>query len=271
LLTATASFLDARAHSGRWLLRIEDLDAARVVAGGADKMLRVLQRFGFEWDGELSYQSRRTDGYESALAQLRNQGDTYWCTCSRRDLEGTDHYPGTCRNQFDMPSRPAAIRVRTTHAPISFIDRIQGPQQQDVAADIGDFIVRRRDGIAAYALAVVVDDARQGVTHVVRGADLLGQTGAQNWLQSRLAFNHPRYAHVPVLTEPDGGKLAKSKRSAAIDTPNPGDVLINLFKYLGLQPPIDLNHEHVDSCWRWGIQAWACAAVPPRLSLPAPI
>ncbi|MDP8984608.1 MAG: tRNA glutamyl-Q(34) synthetase GluQRS, partial [Pseudomonadota bacterium] len=212
LYTAAASYLDARAAGGRWLVRIEDLDIPRVIPGCADGILRTLGAFGFEWDGEVVRQSERLERYAAALGSLRARGLTFECSCSRSELAEEDRYRGHCRERPLAADRPTATRLRVDEGVVLFTDRIQGRFRQDVAAAVGDIVLRRRDRLFAYVLAVVVDDAAQGITHVVRGADLLDNTPRQMYLQRLLALEHPSYAHVPVLTEPDGKKLAKSAR-----------------------------------------------------------
>ncbi len=240
LLAAVGSFLDARSHGGRWLVRMEDLDGARVVPGSAAEILRTLEAFGLLWDGEVEYQSRRTHLYADALESLRAGGFTFECSCSRRQLATEDSgYPGTCR---EGPRRPGdtATRFRIDETEILvFDDRFQGPIALDMDK-LGDVIVRRRDGVFAYQLAVVVDDALQGITDVVRGADLLESTGWQIALQRALHLRTPRYAHLPLLLERTGGKLAKSRRSAALDAGLAGAELLNVLRLLALSPPADL-------------------------------
>ncbi len=180
MYAAAASFLDARAHGGRWLLRIEDLDRPREVAGSAAGILQTLEAFGFEWDGEIVRQRDRTDRYAAALQSLQSRNLTFECSCSRLQLEDETRYPGTCRARPTDRGVPTATRLRVEPGTILFSDRIQGSYRQDVAAAVGDIIVKRRDHLFAYVLAVVVDDAAQGVTHVVRGADLLDNTAAPN-------------------------------------------------------------------------------------------
>jgi glutamyl-Q tRNA(Asp) synthetase len=211
LYTAAASYLDARAHGGRWLLRIEDLDQPREVAGAAAAILRVLELFGFEWDGTVVRQSERGAQYEAALRSLYERNLTFACSCSRLQLEDELRYPGTCRMRTAPVGLPTATRLRIESGHIAFTDRIQGNYRQDVSAAVGDIILKRRDQLFAYVLAVVVDDAAQGITHVVRGADLLDNTPRQIYLQRLLGASQPGYAHVPVLTEPDDSKLAKSQ------------------------------------------------------------
>jgi len=221
LVAAAGSWLHAHAANGRWLVRIEDLDTPRVVAGSADEILSTLIRYGLTWDGEVVHQSQRTALYEHALDQLRAHHRVFDCACSRADLQRAASaplgqepvYPGTCRNGLPPNKPPRAIRFRATSEVITFTDALAGTIED--TAD--DFVVRRADGLFAYQLAVVVDDAEQGVTQVVRGADLLPSTARQIALQRALGYPTPSYAHLPLVTNPDGAKL--SKRDAALPLP----------------------------------------------------
>src|SRR3954469_4836970 len=206
LIAALASWLDARAAGGRWLVRMEDLDRPRVLPGADDAILDALSRLGLQWDGEVVYQSKRHDLYRRALERLGPH--TYWCGCSRREIadsslglatDGAPIYPGTCRD--GLPRARRALRVRTSSALIAFDDRLQGQQAQVLERDIGDFVLYRADGLFAYQLAVVVDDAAQGISDVVRGADLLDSTARQICLQRLLGVPTPRYLHVPVAVD----------------------------------------------------------------------
>jgi len=266
LYTAAASFLDARANGGTWLVRVEDLDGPRVVPGSADRILRTLSRFGFEWDGDAVYQSHRGDRYAAALDILRARGLTFQCSCSRLQLAEDDRYPGHCRQGPLKPNAPCATRVRVDQATIQFTDRIQGTFRQDVAAAVGDMLVRRRDQLFAYVLAVVVDDAAQGVTHVVRGADLLDNTPRQIHLQHLLGLKAPDYAHVPLLMEGDGKKLAKSRRSVQLDGGTPLPLLIKVFDLLDLSPPPELGLAAIPEAWGWATAKWKIDRVPKRLT-----
>lgn len=266
LYTAAASFLDARANGGSWLVRVEDLDGPRVVPGSADGILRTLSRFGFEWDGDLVHQSDRGDRYAAALDDLRARGLTFQCSCSRLQLAEDERYPGHCRNGPLKPGTACATRVRVDEATIQFTDRIQGTFRQDVAAAVGDMLVRRRDQLFAYVLAVVVDDAAQRVTHVVRGADLLDNTPRQIHLQRLLGLTTPDYAHVPLLMEPDGRKLAKSSRSVQLDGSTPLPLLIKVFDLLNLSPPPELDLATIPEAWSWATAKWNIDRVPRRLT-----
>jgi glutamyl-Q tRNA(Asp) synthetase len=267
LYTAVASFLDARAHRGSWLLRIEDLDRPREVAGSADGILRTLQAFGFEWDGQILLQRDRGEGYADALRDLRLRHLTFECSCSRLQLEDETRYPGTCRVHPPAAGVATATRLRVEPGTIQFSDRIQGTYRQEVSAAIGDVILRRRDQIFAYLLAVVVDDAAQGVTHVVRGADLLDNTPRQILLQRLLGLPTPQYAHVPVLTEADDTKLAKSRRSVRLSAEEALPQLLWVFSMLGMRPPEALAGASLAEAWSWATGHWQVNQVPKRLNL----
>jgi glutamyl-Q tRNA(Asp) synthetase len=267
LYTAAASYLDARSHGGRWLLRIEDLDRPREVSGSALSIERTLERFGFEWDGPIVRQSDRDGFYEAALRGLEDGNLTFLCSCSRSQLEDDLVYPGTCRNIVHAAAAQTAVRIRTEPGHITFEDRIQGIYRQDVAAAVGDFVLRRRDRIIAYVLSVVIDDAAQGVTHIVRGADLLDNTPRQLYLQRRLGLSEPIYAHVPVLTEADDSKLAKSRRSVRVGADSPLPQLLSVFRLLGLTPPAALGAAGIHEAWEWAIAEWSIGKVPRRLNL----
>ena len=259
LVAALASWLDARAAGGRWLVRIEDLDTPRVVPGAADAILRQLDAFGLSWDGDVLYQSSRTSAYEAAIRDLRAQ--TYDCGCTRRELEdsalaidGARIYPGTCRKGL-APGKPArALRLRTIADPIRFHDRVQGEQAQSVETEVGDFVLRRADGLYAYQLAVVVDDAAQGVTDVVRGADLLDSTARQIHLQRLLGAPTPRYLHLPVAVNAAGEKLSKQTGARAA---KPGDLRFAL-SFLGMDPP----HGAPRELMRWAGEEWDVSRIP---------
>ena len=222
LVAAVASWLDARAAQGRWLVRIEDLDRPRCVPGAADDILRTLEHLGLTWDGEVVYQSKRHSSYGEALQRLQDR--TYWCNCSRREIadsslglavDGAHIYPGTCRGAGLKTGR--ALRVRTETDEICFPDRVQGKQCQVLDRDVGDFVLYRADGMYAYQLAVVVDDAAQGVTDVVRGADLLDSTPRQIYLQRLLGLPTPRYLHVAAVVNAAGEKLSKQTGAAPVE------------------------------------------------------
>ena len=265
LVAAAASWLDARAAGGRWLLRIEDLDAPRNAPGAAQAIIETLGRLGLEWDGDVVFQSRRTELYRQALETIRHH--TYWCACSRRETadsslglaaDGAQIYPGTCRAGLPPGKAPRALRVRVDARPMRFRDRVQGEQQQVLSRDAGDFVLLRADGQYAYQLAVVVDDAAQGVTDVVRGADLIDSTPRQLWLQKLLGYPAPRYLHVPAAVNASGEKLSKQTRAPAVDSARPGVTLRRALAFLGQPPSEDLAS---------AVKAWNPGAVPTRRAL----
>jgi len=276
LVAALASFCDARFHGGDWHVRIEDVDAPRSRPGAEREILATLERYGMTWDGPIVRQTERTPAYDGALARLQAQGDVYACTCTRRELEsaplgagGERVYPGTCRDGHRVDARSAqAIRVRVRDATIEFTDLLQGPQQQALASDVGDFVVRRADGLFAYQLAVVVDDADLGATTVVRGADLLSSTPRQIWLQQRLALPTPEYLHVPVAINAAGEKLSKQTDALALpDDPVPA--LMAAWRFLA-QPLPDARPDNAAAFLRYATRAWSRHALPPVAMLLAP-
>ncbi len=273
LLAATASFLDARAHQGKWLLRMEDLDKPREVAGAADDILRTLTAFGFQWDGAVVYQSQQLPRYQAILEYLQQQQRVYPCGCSRREIADIFKagmiYPGICR--LGLQGKPArSWRLLVPETTICVEDRIQSTFQQHLSHDVGDFILRRADGIFAYQLAVVADDAWQGVTHIVRGADLLASTPRQVLLQRYLNYPEPSYAHLPVATDHDGRKLSKQNRAEPVRVEENGRVLCEVLSLLGLQPPPDLACATLADIWAWAIQHWQVNNVPRCRRLLAP-
>lgn len=252
-----ASYLDARHHQGLWLLRIDDLDTPRNMPGAADSILDCLQGFGLQWDGEVDYQSRHLDEYQKAVSTLQDGHHLYHCTCSRRLLASAPPvYPGHCRDQAQSTNSPHAWRVKTTDISISFVDGLQGEISRNLATQHGDFIVKRKDGIFAYQLAVVIDDVRQGITQVVRGCDLLDSTPKQLYLQRLLGYPSPRYTHIPLIVDRDGNKLSKQTRAEAVNTRQAGLTLFQLLTLLKQNPPPGLRLGSVDSMLEWGVAHW---------------
>jgi glutamyl-Q tRNA(Asp) synthetase len=240
LVAAVASWLDARAHAGIWRVRIEDVDTTRTVPGAADDILRTLEAFGLSWDGEVERQSDRTARYRAALEGLRARGLAYRCRCSRREIADSaiagiegPVYPGTCRALALGEETDGADRLRVAPERVAFDDRVMGRIEQDVATEVGDFVLRRRDGLIAYQLAVVMDDADAAITDVVRGADLLLSTPRQILLQRLLSVGTPRYLHLPVAANADGRKLSKQTRAAPVDAARPREGLLRALQFLG--------------------------------------
>jgi glutamyl-Q tRNA(Asp) synthetase len=270
LVAAMASHLDARANRGEWLVRIEDVDQTRAVAGAADDILRTLEAFGFEWDGVVTYQSRRTELYRAALDELRRLGVAYDCACSRRDVASGGHagaegpiYSGRCRRGIAAGARARTVRVRTHDAPITFTDAVFGPQSQRLEAAVGDFVVRRADGYLAYQLAVVVDDADQAITQVVRGADLLSSTPRQIYLQQLLGLPTPAYAHLPLVLDAQGRKLSKRDRAHPVDPDDPLGALLAGWRFLNQPVEGDAPASPVEF-WSFAAARWDIRRTPAR-------
>lgn len=271
LVAAVASFLDARAAGGRWLVRMEDLDRPRCEPGAADTILRQLEAYGLHGDGTVLYQSQRDDAYAAALDALKTCGAAYPCACTRSQLaqaprnhEGEILYPGTCRKGLPPGTVARAWRVRVADASFRFHDRIHGDLEQNLARDVGDFIVKRADGLFAYQLAVVVDDAFQGITHVVRGADLLWNTPRQIYLQGLLDLPTPVYAHVPLVTNAAGQKLSKQTLAPTLPESGRGAVLAQALAVLGHPPPPALNDAGPAELLAWAGAQWRIENVPLR-------
>ncbi|HFE48161.1 MAG TPA: tRNA glutamyl-Q(34) synthetase GluQRS [Chromatiaceae bacterium] len=268
LVAACASYLDARAHDGQWLLRIDDLDQTRVRPGADNAILTTLERFGFRWDEEPIRQSDRTARYRWALARLTGQGLVYACNCSRKrireaGLAGVEgpRYPGYCRTRGLADDGKVALRVAVPEETCCVEDAIQGRLCQALATDVGDFVVRRADGYFAYQLAVVMDDADQGINHVIRGADLFLSTPRQVWLQRRLGVATPRYAHVPLARDAHGRKLSKQDMARPVDAGDPLPALRAASDFLG-QPPAVRSAPDLDAFWRRAIDHWSLDSVP---------
>ena len=263
LLTATASWLDARTHGGRWLLRIDDLDGPRTVVGAEAAILATLEAHGLFWDGAIVRQSDHLRHYRDALEGLAER--CFACRCTRRDLRGTTRYPGTCR-ALQLPPGGNALRLRVEAGSgcCVFQDRVQGRVKQCLAAEVGDYVVWRRDDLASYPLAVVVDDARMGVTHVVRGADLLDNTPRQLHVAACLGKAEPRYAHIPVIAEASGVKLSKHTAATAIDNRAARHNLHTVLALLGLEAPLG----DVGEMLAWSTRRWRLECLPPTRVLP---
>lgn len=269
LVAAVGSFLEARARGGEWLLRIEDLDTPRCTVEAADQILRALDAFGFEWDGEPVWQSLRTEAYAAALDRLKATGVVFPCACTRRELadsalapDGAAIYPGTCRAGLPPGRDARAWRLRVGQTRIRFDDVIQGRIESDLGREAGDFVLRRADGLYSYQLAVVVDDAEQGITDVVRGADLLLSTARQIHLQRCLGIDAPAYAHLPVVIDATGEKLSKQTLAEPLDARRPVPALVEALRLLGQDPPAELACGGLRDCWAWAGDNWRLKQVP---------
>lgn len=263
LIAAVASHLEAKSRQGRWLLRMEDLDTPREMPGAADAILFTLEAFGFAWDDTVLYQSQRHEAYASALLQLQKNKQIYPCACTRKEIadsatHGLDGlvYPGTCRNGLTKGKPARAWRLKVENTIIAFEDAIQGTITQNLARDIGDFILKRADGLFAYQLAVVVDDAFQNISHVVRGADLLDSTPRQIYLQQALGLTIPNYTHIPIVINAQGEKLSKQTLAAPLNRQAPVAELWQALNFLGQQPEPALQSASLRTLWQFALAHW---------------
>lgn len=265
LLAAVGSFLDARAHDGAWLVRVEDIDPPREPPGAAEQILRALEAFDLHWDGDVVFQSHRLEAYRNALENLSGAGRIFTCVCSRRDIAETNAargragsriYPGTCRNPAPSRRRSKVLRMRTGRESLGIEDRLQGTFSQVLEEEVGDFVLRRRDGLIAYQLAVVVDDAWQGITDVVRGIDLLDSTPRQLCLQQALELPTPRYMHLPVIVTPKGEKLSKQTGAPGLDAGKAAELAWEVLRLLQQDPPRDLRGARPAELWAWAVPRW---------------
>lgn len=283
LVAALGSYVIARRSGGKWLLRMEDLDAPRVVSGIADDILRTLESLGFRWDGEVVYQSRRTEAYRAAMERLLGAGLAYCCGCTRSEIariSSAPHgaelvYPGICRNGLPEGKSERAWRVKVYDELIEFNDLFVGHYSQSLSSSCGDFVIQRADGPFAYHLAVVVDDGESGVNQVVRGADLLPSTPRQIYLQKLLGFPVPVYGHLPLVVNPDGTKLSKRESAVSLadrDLAREGwRLLFAALRFLGQSPPPDLNGAPCTEILAWGVEVFDPASVPSTAApLPLP-
>lgn len=269
LLAALASFLDARANQGRWLLRMEDLDPAREPPGAAQQVLDTLDDFGLHWDGPVVYQSQRLEVYRQALETLRELNLVYPCDCSRQRVRAMNSiYDNACRDRLDPPGSDFAIRLRLPDTVLAFEDRIQGRYEQQLTRECGDIVLRRRDGLFAYQLAVVIDDAWQGITDVVRGYDLVDSTPRQIALQQMMNFPQLRYAHIPVATNQQGQKLSKQHFARALDGRAAKQYLHEALRFLRQDIPAGSNRETPASQLQRAIERWDIQRVPKLANIP---
>lgn len=277
LVAAVGSRLDAGTRGGKWFVRMEDLDPPREAPGAARAILRTLEAYGFEWDGKVVFQSRRGAAYSEALARLEREQAVFRCACTRREisdsalsLAGEPIYPGTCRGGLAPGREARAVRVRVDNGVIAFDDALQGRIEQNLAREVGDFVVRRADGLFAYQLSVVVDDFEQGITDVVRGSDLLASTPRQVLLQRLLGCPMPRYMHLPVAVNRSGEKLSKQTLARPLAIEDAPEQLVRALRFLGQAPPADLAVADVAEIWSWARPSWRSDTIPRQRSLPEP-
>mgnify|MGYP002622669506 CR=1 FL=1 len=261
VVAALGSYLQAKQQQGLWRVRMEDIDQPRTVAGADKLILEQMEQLGLGWDGEVIYQSQRTGHYQHALELLQQADLVFRCYCSRKEI-GDRPYPGTCRTSTTSKNGDYAIRVKVEQEPGGFIDRIQGAYQQSIQQSSGDFVIKRKEGLFAYQLAVVVDDADQQITEIVRGADLIDSSCQQIYLQQLLGFQQPAYVHLPVAQDQQGNKISKQDGATAIDLRQPGKILVNVLDYLGQNPPTTLSKENVSAIIQWAVEHWDISLVP---------
>ncbi len=264
LVAAVGSYLEAKLHHGEWLVRIEDLDPPRTVAGAADEILRTLEAHQLHWDRAVIYQGERYAHYQQALDQLTEQGVLFGCSCSRSSLKGKPIYPGHCRHT-QQALLQHAVRIHTPSQIIHLNDQWQSKQQWNLATDIGDFVIRRADELFSYQLAVVVDDHLQGITHIVRGSDLLDSTPRQIYLQQQLGYPMPSYGHLPVATAANGQKLSKQNLATPLALESAVDNLTQVLIFLGHTPP---PLDRIETLWEWALTHWNPRQVPQQMAIP---
>ena len=268
LVAALASYLDAHANKGHWLVRIEDIDPPREQSGAADHILKTLEAYGMHWHGSVLFQSQRSDAYLAILDDLLSKQQLYPCTCTRKKLAGQNGvYPGYCRDKTILPEELHSLRLKCPDEALVFNDLIQGEQSFDLGK-LGDFILKRKDGLFAYQLAVCADDELQEITHVVRGFDLIDSTPRQLHLQNVLNYRHPVYSHIPVITLSDGNKLSKQNHAPAISLNEPRPLLVKAMQALGMTPSADLSDSSLDDVLAWGIQHWQLQQVKQAGEIP---
>ncbi len=277
LVAAIGSYLDAKQQHGKWLVRIEDLDTPRTVNGASDNILRTLEAYGLQWDETVIYQSERNDFYQAAFDRLHTSHLLYPCVCSRKEIADStlQHgeepiYPGTCRNGLALSKAVRGWRIRVNNACIRFSDQLHGIIVQDLASKVGDFVLLRADHVFAYQLAVVVDDHAQGITHVVRGADLLLSTTRQIYLQQQLGFATPSYMHLPVAVNAQGEKLSKQTQAPAVERTNVAETFFAALVFLQQQPPPELRNQNVEQIKNWAIHNWRADRLSSSSSLRPP-
>ena len=277
LVAAVGSYCQAKSQGGEWLVRMEDLDPPREIPGAADDILRALETYHLNWDGSVLYQSQRLNDYEDALNQLTANGHTFPCACTRKSIAANTEniqtnsalnlYPGTCRNGLAPGTTARSTRVRVNSETVTFHDGLQGTQKIQLETDVGDFVVKRADGLFAYHLSVVVDDAFQKINEIVRGTDLLDSTPHHLYLQKLLTFQTPQYVHLPVAVNAQGEKLSKQTYAPAINTTQPGPILEKALTFLGHSPDTDVINADPETLLKWAVSNWDLERVPKRMTI----
>ena len=274
MVAAVGSYLDARSRGGTWALRIDDLDPPRIAPGAVDSIFRCLEKFQMDWDGEIVFQGSRLGAYQAALDQLRSRGLVYACACSRKEMGdagvGGPVYPGTCREGLPPGREARAWRVRAGNTTIEFVDLLQGRVRQHLDREIGDFVLFRADHVFAYHLACTVDDHAQGITHVVRGADLMASTPRQIYLQRLLGLPTPQYLHLPIALNAAGEKLSKQTLADPVEPDRAAAILVDVLRFLNHAPPGEVGADGVSALWRWALENWRRDRLPGVLSADAP-
>jgi len=267
LIAAVGSYLQAKSNQGTWLVRIEDLDPPREITGAATNILTTLDAFGLHWDGDVIYQSQRTSAYQEAIAQLNQQGLTYYCHCTRKQIQAQGaFYQGHCKHK-QLTADNAALRVTTTVPVNHFMDELHGKIDIEKALAAEDFIIHRKDGLFAYNLAVVVDDIYQGITQVVRGADLIEPTGRQLYLFEQFSQPAPSYLHLPLVSNVDGSKLSKQNHAPGLDISQAKALLIDAFRFLALPVCNELQDLSIPHLLQWGTEHWSVKNLPRQKSI----
>lgn len=273
LIAAVGSYVQAKSQSGEWLVRMEDIDPPREAPGAADDILRTLEAYHLNWDGKVLYQSQRHDAYEEALSLLGENGHTFPCGCTRKLIAttnrntGLDIYPGTCRNGLAPGVKARSTRVKVASESVNFLDRLQGAQEIQLDSDVGDFVVKRADGLFAYHLAVVVDDTFQGISEIVRGTDLLDSTPHHLYLQRLLNYQTPDYVHLPVAVNAQGEKLSKQTHANAVDPTKSGQMLEKALIFLGHKPDPDVINAEPETLLNWAIDNWNLERIPKQMTI----
>jgi glutamyl-Q tRNA(Asp) synthetase len=285
LVSAVGSYCQVKSQGGKWLVRMEDLDPPREIPGAANDILRTLEAYHLNWDGAVLYQSQRLEAYEDALSQLTENGHTFPCACTRKSIStnttvitnssqeksqansAPNIYPGTCRNGLASGAKARSTRIRVVSETVSFLDSLQGTRDIQLDSQVGDFMVKRADGLFAYHLAVVVDDAFQGISEIVRGTDLLDSTPHHLYLQKLLTYKTPQYIHLPIAVNARGEKLSKQTHAPAIDTAQPGVMLGKALVFLGHKPDPDVINADPETLLKWAVKNWDLERVPKQLTI----